>query len=132
MNWLRPWIIVSVALGAMAYAEADATQWTALKSASDLAYSVDTDSVATDSNGYIEYTAKTNWTAPAMMPGASAPVAVSVTRYQIDCAGKQWRTLDTRYLGADGAPAGIVRSPDSPWVAVSPGTVVDTMFRKVC
>ncbi len=132
MNWLRPLIIVSVALSAMTYAEADATQWTALKSASDLAYFVDTDSIATDSDGYIEYTAKTNWKAPAMMPGANAPVAVSVTRYQIDCAGKQWRALDTHYLAADGTPAGSLRSSDSPWVAVSPGTVVDTMFRKVC
>jgi len=130
MNWLRPLIVFSVALGSIAYA--DATQWTALKSASDLAYAVDTDSVATDSDGYIEYTAKTSWKAPAVMPGASAPVAVSVTHYQIDCAGKQWRTLDTHYLGADGAPAGAVRSPDAPWVTVSPGTVVDTMFRKVC
>ena len=132
MNWLRPLIIISVALGAMAYAEADATQWTALKSASDLAYAVDTDSIATDSDGYIEYTAKTSWKAPAMMPGASAPVSVSVTRYQIDCAGKQWRALDTHYLAADGAPAGGLPSADSPWVAVSPGTVVDIMFRKVC
>lgn len=130
MNWLRPLIVASVALGSMAYA--DATQWTALKSASDLAYAVDTDSVATDSDGYIEYTAKTTWKAPAMMPGASAPVAVSVMRYQVDCAGKQWRPLETHYLDANGAPAGALRSPDSAWVAVSPGTVVDTMFRKVC
>lgn len=130
MNWLRPLIVASVALGSMAYA--DATQWTALKSASDLAYAVDIDSVATDSDGYIEYTAKTTWKAPSMMPGANAPVAVSVTRYQLDCAGKQWRTLDTHYLDASGAPAGVLRSPNSAWVGVGPGTVVDTMFRKVC
>lgn len=130
MNWLRPFIVVTVALGTAAYA--DATQWTALKSARDLAYAVDTDSVATDPDGYIEYTAKTTWKAPAMMPGATAPVAVSVTRYQVNCAGKQWRALDTYYLSADGSPAGVLRSADSPWVAVSPGTVVDTMFRKIC
>ncbi|MGG1944990.1 surface-adhesin E family protein [Trinickia sp. NRRL B-1857] len=130
MNWLRPLIVFTVALGSVAYA--DATQWTPLKSASDLAYAVDTDSIATDSDGYIEYTAKTTWKSSSMMPGASAPVAVSVTRYQIDCAGKQWRALDTHYLGADGSPAGALRSGDSAWVAVSPGTVVDTMFRKVC
>lgn len=130
MNWLRPCIVLSVALGSMAYA--DATQWAPLKSASDLAYAVDTDSVATDADGYIEYTAKTTWKAPAMMPGANAPVAVSITRYQIDCAGKQWRALDTHYLRADGSPAGVLRSPDSPWVEVGPGTVIDAMFRKVC
>ncbi|WP_116139280.1 surface-adhesin E family protein [Trinickia diaoshuihuensis] len=129
MNRLRPLIIFTVALGSFAYA--DATQWTPLKSASDLAYAVDTDSIATDSDGYIEYTAKTTWKASSMMPGASAPVSVSVTRYQIDCAGKQWRALDTHYLAADGSPAGGL-SANSTWVAVSPGTVVDTMFRKVC
>jgi len=26
----------------------------------------------------------------------------------------------------------VLRSPDSPWVEVGPGTVVDAMFRKVC
>lgn len=130
MNWLRPLIVLTAALGTMAYA--DATQWTPLKSASDLAYAVDTDSIATDSSGYIEYTAKTTWKAPSLMPGANAPVAVSVTRYQIDCAGKQWRALDTHYLRADGAPAGALRLADSAWVSVSPGTVVDTMFRRVC
>jgi hypothetical protein len=130
MNWLRSSIVFTVALGSMAYA--DATQWAPLKSASDLAYAVDTDSIATDSDGYIEYTAKTTWKAPSMMPGASAPVSISITRYQIDCAGKQWRALDTHYLGVNGARAGALRSSDSEWVAVSPGTVIDTMFRRVC
>ncbi|WP_206954405.1 surface-adhesin E family protein [Trinickia acidisoli] len=130
MNWLRPLIVFTIALGSMAYA--DATQWTPLKSASDLDYAVDSDSIATDSDGYIEYTAKTTWKAPSMMPGASRPVAVSISRYQIDCAGKQWRTLDTHYLAADGTPAGVLRSADATWAAVSPGTVVDAMFRKVC
>ena len=130
MNWLRPLIVFTVALGSMAYA--DATQWMPLKSASDLAYAVDLDSVATDSDGYIEYTAKTTWKAPSMMPGASAPVSVSLTRYQIDCAGKQWRALDTHYLGTDGAQVGILHATDTAWGAISPGTVVDTMFRKVC
>lgn len=130
MNWLRPMITFTVALGSMAYA--DATQWAPLKTASDLAYAVDIDSIATDSDGYIEYTAKTTWKAPSLMPGARVPVSVSVTRYQIDCAGKQWRTLDTRYLAKDGSPAGMLRSTDSAWVAISPGTVIDTMFDKVC
>lgn len=130
MNWLRPLIVFTVALGTVAYA--DATQWTPLKSARDLAYAVDTDSIATDSDGYIEYTAKTSWKSPSMMPGANAPVSVSITRYQIDCADRQWRSLDTHYLRADGAPAGVLRSAGAPWVAVSPGTVIDTMFRKVC
>lgn len=130
MNWLRRMIVSTVALGSMAYA--DATQWTPLKSARDLAYAVDTDSIATDSDGYIQYTAKTTWKAPSMMPGANAPVSVSITRYQIDCADKQWRALETHYLRQDGAPAGGLRSVDAPWVAVSPGTVIDTMFRKVC
>jgi hypothetical protein len=130
MNWLRPLIVFTVALGFAA--NADATQWTPLKSASDLAYAVDIDSVATDSDGYIEYTAKTTWKSPSLMPGANAPVSVSVTRYQIDCAGKQWRALDTHYLGKDGSPAGILHSTDSTWFEISPGTVVDTMYRRVC
>jgi hypothetical protein len=130
MNWLRPLIVFTVVLGPVAYAEAE--QWTPLKSARDLAYAVDMDSIQTDSDGYIEYIAKTSWKAPSMMPGANAPVSVSVTRYQLDCADKQWRAIDTHYLRADGAPAGVLRSADSPWVAVGPGTVVDTMYRKVC
>lgn len=130
MNWLRPILVFTVAVGSMAYA--DATQWTRLKSARDLSYAVDTDSIATDSDGYVEYTAKTTWKSPSMMPGATEPVSISVTRYQIDCGGRQWRALDTHYLRADGAPAGLLRSADAPWVAVSPGTVIDTMFRKVC
>lgn len=130
MNWLRPLIVFTVVLGPVAYAEAE--QWTPLKSARDLAYAVDMDSIQTDSDGYIEYIAKTSWKAPSMMPGANAPVSVSVTRYQLDCADKQWRAIDTHYLRADGVPAGVLRSADSPWVAVGPGTVVDTMYRKVC
>ncbi|MGN6669043.1 MAG: surface-adhesin E family protein [Trinickia sp.] len=130
MNWLRPLIVFTVVLGPVAYAEAE--QWTPLKSARDLAYAVDMDSIQTDSDGYIEYIAKTSWKAPSMMPGANAPVSVSVTRYQLDCADKQWRAIDTHYLRADGAPAGVLRSADSPWVAVGPGTVVDTMYRKIC
>ena len=130
MNWRRPLIVFAVALGSAAYA--DATQWTLLKNARDLAYAVDTDSISTDSDGYIEYTAKTSWKAPSMMPGADSPVSVSITRYQIDCAGKQWRSRDTHYLRADGAPAGELHATDSPWVSISPGTVVDTMYRKVC
>lgn len=130
MKLLRRLLIVMMPLGAMAYAQA--TQWTDLTSARDLAYAVDADSITTDPEGYVEYLAKTTWKAPAMLPGATAAVAVSLTRYQMDCGKRQWRILDTHYLTAAGSPAGALPGADGDWAAIGPGTVVDMMFRKAC
>ncbi|CAN7508074.1 hypothetical protein LJR230_003413 [Trinickia sp. LjRoot230] len=130
MKLLRRLLICSMPLTAMAYAEA--TQWTFLSSARDLSYAVDTDSVVTGSEGYVEYIAKTTWKAPAMLSGVAKPVSVSLTRYQIDCSHKQWRAVDTRYETADGEPAGRLQPAAPKWSAIGPGTVVDLMFRKVC
>ncbi|TKC89633.1 hypothetical protein FAZ69_11990 [Trinickia terrae] len=130
MKLLRRLLMVLPALAAIGYAQA--TKWTNLSSASDLVYAIDTDSIAKNPQGYIEYLAKTVWTTPSPLPGSTAPVAVSVTRYQIDCGNKQWRALDTHYQAADGSSAGIYSPAPADWAAISPGTVVDSMFQKVC
>ncbi len=129
MKLLRRLLFVVMPFGAVAFAQA--TQWNYLTSARDLSYAVDNDSVKTTPDGYIEYVAKTTWKTAAMLPGATAPVAVSLTRYQIDCGKKQWRTLDTRYKAASGASAGTFNTNDD-WSDIGPGTVVDVMYRKVC
>lgn len=130
MKLLRRLLIVTLPFTAMAYAQA--TQWTNLAAESDLAYAVDVDSIATDSEGYVEYLAKTTGKTPATLPGATAPVAVSLTRYQMDCSRKRWRIVDTHYLAPEGAAAGSLHANDSKWTAIGPGTVVDAMFHKVC
>jgi len=130
MKLLRRLLVIGLALAAIGYAQA--TKWTKLVSASDLVYAIDTDSIAKSPQGYIEYRAKTTWTTPSPLPGSTAPVAVSVTRYQIDCGNKQWRALDTHYQAPDGSSAGTYSAAPADWALVSPGTVVDAMFRKVC
>ncbi|GLU32971.1 surface-adhesin E family protein [Trinickia caryophylli] len=130
MKLLRLLLLCFLSLTPAVYAQA--TQWTYLSSAKDLSYAVDSDSIATNPEGYVEYVAKTTWKVPAKVSGASQPVAVSVTHYQIDCDHKQWRALDTHYLTASGASAGAVHPADPDWSAIGPGTVVDLMFRKVC
>ena len=130
MKLLRRLSACFVALVATVHAQA--TQWVYLTSAPDLSYAVDMDSVVTSPGGYVEYIGKTTWKAPAMLSGATQPVAVSVTRYQLDCDRKAWRAIDTRYLTADGAPAGTLHPGKPGWTAIGPGTVVDLMFRKVC
>jgi hypothetical protein len=131
MKLLRRLLMIVVpVLAAIGYAQA--TKWTNLSSASDLVYAIDTDSIAKNPQGYIEYLAKTTWTTPSPLPGSTAPVAVSVTRYQIDCGNKQWRALDTHYQAADGSPVGIYSPAPADWALIAPGTVVDAMFQKVC
>jgi hypothetical protein len=111
---------------------AEAAKWTNLMSATDLAYEVDTDSVSKDSLGYVEYLTRTTWKAPAPLPGATRPVAVAVTRYQMDCEKKQWRVLDGHYHAVDGSSAGVYSPPNADWAAIAPGTVVDAVFRQFC
>jgi hypothetical protein len=130
MKLLRRLLVCFVAIAASVQAEA--TQWVYLTSARDLSYAVDMDSVATNPSGYVEYIAKTSWNVPAMLSGATQPVAASVTRNQIDCDRKTWRAIDTHYLTIDGASAGTLHPNDPAWAAIGPGTVVDLMFRKVC
>lgn len=130
MKLLRRLLVGLMPLTAMVHAEA--TQWSYLSGARDLSYAVDTDSIATDADGYVEYIGKTTWKVPAKLSGAEQPVAVSLTRYQIDCSHKQWRAVDTHYLAADGSSAGIVHPVRPDWTPIGPGTVVDDMFRKVC
>jgi hypothetical protein len=125
----RLWMIVPAVVG-MGYAQA--THWTNLSSASDLVYAIDTDSVSKDSDGYLEYLAKTTWKSPAPLPGSAGPVAASVTRYQIDCDHKQWRALDTRYQAADGSPAGVYTPVAADWASIAPGTVVEAVFQRFC
>lgn len=130
MKLIRRLLVCLMPLTAIVHAEA--TQWSYLSGARDLSYAVDTDSIATDADGYIEYIGKTTWKVPAKLSGAEQPVAVSLTRYQIDCSHKQWRAVDTHYLAADGSSAGIVHPAHPDWTPIGPGTVVDTMFRRVC
>ncbi|MGN6804587.1 MAG: surface-adhesin E family protein [Trinickia sp.] len=130
MKLLRRLLVCLMPMGAMVHAEA--TQWSYLSGERDLSYAVDTDSVATDADGYIEYIGKTTWKVPEKVQGAAQPVAISLTRYQIDCGHKRWRAVDTHYLAADGTPAGFVHPTSPEWTAIGPGTVVDIMFRKVC
>ncbi|PTB21253.1 hypothetical protein C9I57_06110 [Trinickia symbiotica] len=130
MKLLRRLLICSVALAANSHA--DAAQWVHLTSERDLSYEVDMDSVKSGPDGYLEYVAKTLWKVPAMLSGATKPVAVSITRYQIDCDHKAWRAIDTNYVTAEGEPAGKAQPKDAAWTPIGPGTVVDLMFRKVC
>ena len=130
MKLLRRVLMITPALAAIGYAHA--TKWTNVSSASDLVYAIDTDSIAKNSEGYIEYMAKTTWKTPSPLPGSTAPVAVSVTRYQIDCGNKQWRALDTHYQAADGLSVGVYSPTPDDWASIAPGTVVDAMFQKVC
>jgi hypothetical protein len=130
MKWLRRLLMLAPAAMGMSFAQA--TNWTNLTSASDLVYAIDTDSVSKDPQGYVEYLGKTTWRTPSPLPGSTAAVAVSVTRYQIDCGKKQWRALDTRYQAADGSPAGAYSASAAEWALVSPGTVVDSVFQRVC
>lgn len=130
MKLLRLSLLVGMTLAAMVYAHA--TQWSYLPGARDLSYAVDIDSISTSPEGFIEYVAKTAWKVPAMLSGASQPVAISVTRYQIDCRRKRWRALDTHYLTTRGTSAGSLHPSKPDWTAIGPGTVIDRMFRKVC
>jgi hypothetical protein len=130
MKLLRRLLMIMPVLAAIGYAQA--TKWTNLSSASDLVYAIDTDSIEKNPQGYIEYLAKTTWTSPSPLPGSTAPVAVSVTRYQIDCGNKQWRALGTRYQAVDGSSVGTYSPAPADWASIAPGTVVDVMFRKVC
>jgi hypothetical protein len=130
MKLLRRLLVCLMPLAAMVHAEA--TQWSYLSGERDLSYAVDTDSVATNADGYIEYVGKTTWKVPEKLSGSGQPVAVSLTRYQIDCSRKQWRAVDTHYLAADGSQAGFVHPTNPEWTPIGPGTVVDVMFRKVC
>src|ERR1700687_2782294 len=128
MKLLHRLSIVLPLLTSVGYAQA--SNWTNLTSASDLAYAVDTDSISKDALGYIEYLTRTTWKTPAPLPGATGSVAVSVTRYQMDCERKQWRVLDAHYQAVDGSSAGVYSPPNAEWAAIAPGTVVDAVFRK--
>jgi hypothetical protein len=130
MKLLRRLLICFVVFASVVHAKA--SHWTYLTSARDLTYAVDMDSVATDPDGYVEYVAKTTWKAPAKLSDANRPVAVSVTRYQIDCDRKAWRAVDTHYLASDGTSAGTLHPNAPDWTAIGPGTVIDLMFSKVC
>jgi hypothetical protein len=130
MKLLRRLLVSFVTLAATVHAEA--TQWVYLTNARDVSYSVDMDSVGAGAGGYVEYIARTLWKVPAMLSGTTQPVAASVTRNQIDCANKAWRTVDTHYLTGDGASAGTLHPRDPAWAPIGPGTVVDLMLAKVC
>lgn len=130
MKLLRRLQVCFMAIAATS--SADATQWVHLSSARDLSYEVDMDSVKSGPDGFLEYIGKTSWKVPARLSGATKPVAVSITRYQIDCDHKAWRAMDTSYMGADGELAGRLQPKEPGWTPIGPGTVVDLMFQKVC
>ncbi len=109
-----------------------ATKWVSLSEASDLSFSVDTDSVIKDEDGYIGYLTLTTWKEPADPPGATAPVMSAVTRYKMDCNRRQSMAIDARYIGVDGSPAGVHSYPPNAWTPVAPGTVVDAIYSKIC
>lgn len=111
---------------------AHATKWVVLSKAPDLSFSVDTDSVIKDEDGYINYLTLTAWKDPANPPGATAPVTTAVTRYKMDCARRQSMAIDAHYAGADGSPAGVHSFPPNAWTPVAPGTVVDAIYSKIC
>ncbi|CAM2140725.1 Surface-adhesin protein E-like domain-containing protein [Pararobbsia alpina] len=111
---------------------AHATKWVRLSDAPDLTFSVDTDSVIKDEDGYIDYLTLTTWKDPANPPGATAPVVSAVTRYKMDCTRRQSMAIDAHYVGADGAAAGVHSFPPNAWTPVAPGTVVDAIYSKIC
>jgi hypothetical protein len=111
---------------------AQATKWVTLSEAPDLSFSVDTDSVVKDEDGYIAYLTLTTWKEAAEPPGATAPVLSAVTRYKMDCNRRQSMAIDVRYAGVDGAPAGVHSYPPNAWTPVAPGTVVDAIYSKIC
>src|SRR5260370_37075091 len=67
---------------------AQASNWTNLTSARDVAYAVDTDSISKDALGYIEYVTRTTWKTPAPLPGARGSGAGSSLRFVVDCGEK--------------------------------------------
>lgn len=126
------WRLALVCCLGIAVGHAQATKWVSLSDARDLSFAIDTDSVHKDPNGYIDYLTKTTWRDAAQPPGATAAVAVSITRYQMDCQSKQWRMVESRYQTADGTPAGVYKPVASDWADIGPGTVVETIYQRIC
>jgi hypothetical protein len=130
MNVFWKCVVVMLLVGTTGIAQA--TKWVSLSTAPDLTFSVDTDSVAKDEDGYIGYLTLTTWKEAADPPGATAPVLSAVTRYKMDCNRRQSMAIEARYIGADGAAAGVHSYPPNAWTPVAPNTVVDAIYSKIC
>lgn len=109
-----------------------AVQWMTLSSARDLSYELDADSAHKDSDGYLAYSTRTTWQDVAQPPGAIAAVAVSISRYQMNCHAKQWRLIESCYESADGSPAGVYKPTSDAWMDIGPGTVMDKIHARFC
>jgi hypothetical protein len=127
------WKLALVCGLGVAIGHAQATKWVSLSDARDLSFAIDTDSVRHDPNGYVGYLTKTTWRDAAQPPGATGAVAVSITRYQMNCKSKQWRLVESQYQAADGTPAGTYKpAAVKEWADIGPGTVVESIYEKIC
>lgn len=111
---------------------AQAVQWISLTRAQDLSFELDTDSASKDPDGYLVYSTRTIWRDAAQPPGATANVAVSLSRYQMNCHARQWRLVESRYRGLNGLPAGVYKPAGKAWVDIAPGTVMEKIYTKLC
>lgn len=93
---------------------------------------IQTETVRQESDGLVAFTMRAAANHGYRPTGASETIAIPLTDYQMDCWRSRVRETGTRYVTDEDKEAGRPPKTAQAWAAISPGSDLDVVRKKVC
>ncbi|MEQ5840625.1 hypothetical protein N0A02_14460 [Paraburkholderia acidicola] len=127
MDVLRVLVLSLLVVANVAWAE----QWVSVVYTDNKELFLDTASVKSLAEGKLEFDLKQYSSRAYEPPGVTAPIAIAVTDYVMDCRRSLWTAKNVKYLTDDEKIAAVHPEADA-WHSIEPQTDLGTVYKKIC
>ena len=124
---LRILVLSLLVVANVAWAE----QWVAVTYTDDKELFLDAASVKSLAEGKLEFDLKQYSPHAYEPPGVTAPIAIAVTDYVMDCRRSLWTAKNVKYLTDDEKIAAVHPETDA-WHSIQPQTDLGTVYKRIC
>ena len=108
-----------------------AERWVSVIYTDDKELFLDAASVKSLAEGKLEFDLKQYSSRAYEPPGVTAPIAIAVTDYVMDCRRSLWTAKNVKYLTDDEKVAAVHPETDA-WHSIQPQTDLGTVYKKIC